>query len=154
MTAKLRGVNIPVEDKIEIVTKYDPKTIDHAIDWATHPSTKITKSVAAAIKWACVHKPEIPKEKKSEKIPVNPEGYNKTYLREVYKVAHQNGYRLDQLGLQDGHEFLKTEHEKIYFKDVGFLEQIANFLRKKSVDCRNIYDMIKACQQDLHKQMA
>ena len=151
---ELKDTNIPESDKIEISKTYSIENVKHALLWISKNEKPLNKGIAAALKWACKTLPEIPKGKAQEKIPVNPEGYNQSYYREVSKVAHQNGVRLEQVGLRYGtNEYLQTEHDKIYFKDLGFLQQIASFLRKKSIDCINLFDMIKACQLDLSIQM-
>lgn len=150
---ELKDIDIPAADKIEITKTYPIERVRYALLWLAKNDKPLTKGVAAALKWACKVQPEIPKPKKADTTPVNPEGFNKCYYREVYRVAHQNGIRLDQVGIQDGNEYLETEHDKIFFKDKGFLEQIANYLRKKSIDCRNVFDMIKVCQNDLVKQL-
>jgi hypothetical protein len=150
---ELKDIDIPAVDKIEITKTYPIESVRHGLLWLQKNEKPLTRGIAAALKWACKVQPEIPEPKKPCNLPVNPEGYNKCYYREVYKVAHKNGIRLDQIGIQDGNEYLKTEHDKIYFKDNSFLEQIANYLRKKSIDCRNIYDMISTCQKDLVKQL-
>ncbi len=59
----LKIIDIPDKDKEEISTKYDEHTVKNAIAWATHPDTVITKTLAAAIKWACQNNPEVPKNK-------------------------------------------------------------------------------------------
>jgi len=150
---ELKDIDIPVADKIEITKNYPIESVRHALLWLQKNDKPLTKGVAAALKWACKVKPTITEPKKVDKIPVNPEGYNKTYFREINTVASQNGVRLHNHGIRDNCEYVETETAKIYFKDRGFLEQLANCLRKKSVECRNIFDMIKACQNDLVKQL-
>lgn len=150
---ELKDIDIPVADKIEITKNYPIESVRHALLWLQKNDKPLTKGVAAALKWACKVQPAIPEPKKAEKIPVNPEGYNKTYYREINTVASQNGVRLHNHGIRDICEYVETETAKIYFKDRSFLEQLANCLRKKSVECRNIFDMIKACQNDLVKQL-
>ncbi len=59
----LKIIDIPEKDKDEISTKYDEETVKNAIAWATNPQTMITKTLAAAIKWACQNNPEVPKNK-------------------------------------------------------------------------------------------
>ncbi len=63
----MRGLDpnlVPLEDQIWICANYSEEIVKHAIEWATHPETKLNKSMAAAIKWACQKKPEIPVSKK------------------------------------------------------------------------------------------
>lgn len=79
----LKALEIPESDRREICAKYNESTVDHAIAWATHPETKINKSLAAAIKWACESKPEIPttKEESIDKC----KSYAKKYDGKVVK---------------------------------------------------------------------
>ena len=56
----LQQVDIPPQDRFEITQKYSLEQVTYAIKWALHPQTKINKSLAAAIKWACVVKPDMP----------------------------------------------------------------------------------------------
>lgn len=57
-------ITIPENDKIEITKTYPEKDVINAIAFAKHPTTKITKTLEACIKWACKNKPKI--EKSSE----------------------------------------------------------------------------------------
>jgi hypothetical protein len=150
----LSKIDIPEADKIEITNRYSELIVYNAIVWATHPTTKLIKGLAPAIKWACIHQPKVNEVKKEkEKLPIDYACYNRGYFCEIRKVSHKNGHILDSYGLREAtNDYLETEHDKIYYKDVGFLEQVANFIRKKSIECKNIYDMIKVCQQDLSRQ--
>ncbi len=73
MWYSLREIELPLHDKYEITKRYDEDTVNNAIAWATHPDTVITKTLAAAIKWACQNKPEVPKNKEES------ESLNKAY---------------------------------------------------------------------------
>jgi hypothetical protein len=93
----LKALEIPETDILEICTKYDEATVDHAIAWATHPETKLNKSMAAAIKWACQKKPEIPKPKETDYQKISRffkhyEKYNNAvcYLTQKY-IAFERG---------------------------------------------------------------
>ena len=57
--AALKEVDIPITDKIEITKTYSTQAIKHAVDWASHPSTKINTTLIQALKWACKTQPEI-----------------------------------------------------------------------------------------------
>ncbi len=148
----LSKIDIPDLDKIEISQKYPEDVVKNAIEWATHESTKLTKGLAPAIKWACLNQPKIVEVKK-EKIPIDYSSFNRTYFRQVSVVSHQNGFRLESYGLREIGDYIETDTSKIYFKYGSFLEQLGNFLRKKSINCVNIFNMIKACQEDLSKQV-
>jgi phage replication O-like protein O len=147
--ADLKPIDIPKKDKIEISTRYDGETVRKAIAWATSPQTTLTKGLAPAIKWACVNKPEIPQPKHVEKAKVDVTPFNRSYYRELLKIAN-----LHSIGLRESTtEYLETENAKIYYKDRSFLEQIENFLRKKGVVDERILSTIKLCQKDLVKQV-
>lgn len=150
---ELKDLDIPIADKIEVTKNYPIENVRHALLWLAKNDKPLTRGVAAALKWACKVQPSIPEPKKVEKIQESPEAYNRNYYRQINTVASQNGIRLHDIGLRDGNEYLQTEHDKLYFKDRSFLEQIANFLRKRSVECRNVFDMIRVCQADLVKQL-
>ena len=57
----LESLVIPESDKYQIAKAYPEDVVKNAVAWATHPETKINKSLAQAIKWACKEKPELPK---------------------------------------------------------------------------------------------
>jgi len=50
------GLDIEEHQKTWISEKYDQKTIEDAIFYAIHPTTKIKTSLVATIKWACKEK--------------------------------------------------------------------------------------------------
>lgn len=151
---ELKDIDMPLSDKTEITKTYSIQNVKHGLLWLEKNDKPLTKGVAAALKWACKTLPEIPKPKKIDKTPVDPASFNKTYFRQINNIAQKNGIKLYNAGLREGTtDYLETENDKIYYKDVSFLDQIANFLRKKSIECRNVFEMIKACQMDLAKQI-
>lgn len=156
----LKNIDIPDQDKIEISRSYRHEVVEQAVKWATHPKTVINKGLAAAIKWACKANPPIPQDKVTQEqknkpyaLKIDVSSYNKAYFRQISTVAGQNGHRLDLHGIKEwANDYLETDNDKIYYRDISFLEQIANFMRKKSIECPKIFGLIKACQQDLIKQ--
>lgn len=68
----LLPIDIPDSDKEQITQTYSEANVKHAVAWATHPETKINKTLVQAIKWACKAKPEIPL-KEDELIAANRE---------------------------------------------------------------------------------
>ncbi len=149
----LKNIEIPEVDKIEITRKYNELIVLNAIAWATHPNTKLTKGLSPAIKWACIEQPKIIEEKKEHnKTAIDNASFNRTYFRQIKILSHKNGYLLHLYGLRECNEYVETENSKIYFKDTSFLEQVGSHLRKNSIECKNIFDMISACKQDLIKQ--
>ena len=57
----LKQIDIAKKEKIWITQRYDEKTVQDAIAWATSPQTKISKTLVQALKWACLVKLEVPK---------------------------------------------------------------------------------------------
>jgi hypothetical protein len=125
ISPKLHGVNIPVTDKFEIASKYDEKTIDDAIDWATHPETKLNKGLAPAIKWACQNKPEVPKNK------VDQEEQNKAYAKK-YDGMKNGGYTINVLSkcIEIDYGTAYKQPFTLEYTAKGFKEQLDNALRK------------------------
>lgn len=153
----LEKVEIPTYDKKEITKFYSQEDTEHGVMWLA-TNTKVLKvGAAAALKWACKTKPEIEKPKKAEKEkpPTDPSCFNKAYYRQIAKFAYDKGvnFRKERL-IDDGPvDHIKTEHEKIFYKDVSFLEQLACFLRKKGIKCLDLFDTITKCQCDLGRQL-
>jgi len=151
---ELKDIDIPDHDKIEITKTYSIENVRHGLRWLKNNTKPLSKGIAAALKWACKTLPEIETPKKVDKLHVDVSAFNRSYFREINTLASQNGIRLQNEGLREGtSEYIQTDHEKIYYKDRGFLEQIANFFRKKEIKLPSIFDMIKACQCDLVKQL-
>jgi len=149
----LDSLQIPEVDKIELTKKYTFDEVDHAIKWATHSKTKLTKGLAPALKWACKNKPQLPvNEKPKEKTLKECSSHNRNYFTQINKVACENGFRLHSYGFREVGDYIETDNSKIYFKDISFLEQICNFFRKKGIDNLNIFKIIKVCQNDLQTQ--
>lgn len=61
----LKEIDIPKKEKVWLTRKHDEQTVKEAIAWATSPQTKISTTLAQALKWACQERPEIPKDPKS-----------------------------------------------------------------------------------------
>lgn len=57
----LADLDIPLSDKEEICRRYDEQTVKNAAEWSQHPETKINKTLAQALKWACAKKMIAPK---------------------------------------------------------------------------------------------
>jgi hypothetical protein len=151
----LLKIDIPESDKIEITNKYPSQEIVRkALDWALHPETNITKGLAPALKWACKYQPEIPLPKKSKETPKNvidPTSYNKCYWREINVALFKLGIK-PSISEHEDDRYLKVQGNKIFYKDMSFLEQISNFLRKMSVQEVSVFKMIGGFQHDLSMQ--
>ncbi len=78
----LLTVNIPTYDKEEITRNYEEADVNYAVFWATHPLTVLNKGLAAAIKWACKVKPEMPQ---SEEDRIRK---NKAYAKKYNGLRH------------------------------------------------------------------
>lgn len=61
----LDDIDISDRDKLEVTRRYDEQTVKEAIAWAINPQTKITTTLAQAIKWACKERPEMTKERET-----------------------------------------------------------------------------------------
>jgi len=129
----LKDIDIPLSDKEEISRRYKPLEIEHAIKWATHPSTKINNSLAAAIKWACQHQPTIPVEK------VNLEAANKCYAMR-YDTKRMGKTVIT--ALNNSVEFYwggEKGIRVIKYDEPGFMDQFKNELRKHGYEIYEIY---------------
>ncbi len=149
----MKEIDIPQVDKTEITKRYDENTVKNAIAWATHASNPPTKCIAASIKFACKNGLSA-KEYEQKKTPpkvLDCSPYNRAYFREISKISHKNGFRLHSY-ITESNEYIQTDNTKIYFKDAGFLEQVANFIRKKSIVCQDIFNAITQCKNDLIQQ--
>jgi phage replication O-like protein O len=68
----LESIDIPKKEKVWLTRTYDEETIQHAIAWATSDQTNIKTTLVQAIKWACLNRPETPKDPK-EQVKANKE---------------------------------------------------------------------------------
>lgn len=148
----LEKVDIPDHDKIEITNSYPEECVKNAIGWATSPSNPPVKCLAASIKFACKKglsvKNLTPVKKPADKTPLNPYPYNKTYWREIYLLLRKKSFKPE---VRETNEYLELPNEKVYFKDMSFLEQISCYLRKIGAETE-IFQFIKTCQEDLNNQ--
>lgn len=150
----LLKIDIPESDKIEITEKYPSiEIVKKALDWALHPETTLTKGLAPALKWACKYQPEMPLSKKAteEKNKIDPTYYNKSYWRQINVALFKLGINPNVTEYEDD-RYLKVQDNKVFYKDMSFLEQISNFLRKISVQDVSIFKMIDHFQYDLSHQ--
>ncbi len=124
-------VDIPQRDKIEITERNLEVTVKKAIEWAIHPETKINKTLAQAIKWACLNNPEAPKNKGDEIES------NKVYAKRQ-EAIYPNGISVECLSKHV--EIVCTQSRKtpdcIEYTEKGFKEQLDNALRKSNITPR------------------
>ena len=121
----LKNLDIPEIDKIEITNSYSEDVVINAVAWATHPETKINKSLVQAVKWACKTKPEIPK---SQKEVVRK---NKEYAMQFDGIRHNN-IRVEALNnyVSIVYESSVYSPDPILYTDKKFKEKFENALRK------------------------
>lgn len=124
----LLNIDIPEADKIEISARHSELVVKKAVAWATHPQTKINKTLVAAIKWACLHNPEIPKDG-SAVIEQN-RAYAKKY----------DGVKKLSFTISALNEYVEIDHGSPYTPPVtikytvnAFKEQFENALRKANI---------------------
>lgn len=123
----LEKLEIPTDDKIWLCENYDEETIKHAIAFAEHPQTKITKGLAACIKWACKNKPKIPLSKTDEEI------FNKTTamaIRDKAKVPENVIFEVLNKNVEVGYPFGEKGLTVLNYTEKGFKEQLESLLRK------------------------
>lgn len=124
----LECLDMPQRDKIEITERNLEEKVKKAIAWATHPETKINKTLAQAIKWACLNEPEAPKNKGAEVE------LNKAYARQQ-EAQYPNGITISCLNKCV--EIACTQSCKtpqtIEYTEKGFKEQLDSALRKSNI---------------------
>jgi hypothetical protein len=106
----LNGIDIPINDKIEITRRYTEEVVKNAIGWSTHEKNPPNTCLAASIKYACkngLSGKEFDKKKESvyenlKQIFTNGNFYNKA---ECFLNAHGIGF--NRGNLNDGVKFDK-----------------------------------------------
>jgi hypothetical protein len=129
----LKDLAVPQKEKLWLTEHYSEEEVIKAIEFATHPNTNISKSLTAAIKWACKEKPE---------IPITPEQIiekNKIHAAEIKKsVPIQKGAYLEILSkhIEIGFEG-PWQPTCISYDDKDFLQKLNASLLKfaKKLKC-------------------
>lgn len=124
-------IQIPDTEKRWISERYDDHTIKHAVAFATHPGVKIKTSLEQTIKWACVNKPEIPKEQAAAKPdPTSPEQIfaNRVIVKEFQKKIWSN-LEFRRM-IDDKVDYAQVGNDRIYYKDTKFRELFEHACRK------------------------
>jgi hypothetical protein len=124
----LEGLGIPEPDKEWLIRNHNVEAIIEAVAWATHPSTKLNGPLAAAIKWACKNKPQIP-ETQQDTIDKN-----KKYAKEIEKKQAETagGYQINALSKHI--EIVCYPYEFcLEYTENGFKEQLDNELLKRNI---------------------
>ncbi len=124
----LKKTEIPDPDKEWLTRHYSEEEILRAIQWAQHSQTKLNKPLAAALKWACKNKPEIPKDK------VDSEKANRDFA-----ISTETKFKHAQYKLHVLTKHIEIVHDTgvailvLNYKEKGFKEQFLNALRKIGV---------------------
>ncbi len=101
----LKNVNIPDSDKKWLENTFNSPTIEAAVTWATHPATKLKKTLAAGIKWFCSLEP-----KSRPSVPEQEQ-------EQVHENRHLAKQIESQLSHPNGYEFVATN--KLCYIDRG-----------------------------------
>jgi hypothetical protein len=122
---KMRSLGFKEKDIIEITNQYQEASIQHAIDYATHPSTPIKKTLIACFKWACRELPELPKDSK-ESIEEN-----KKFVKKYDGMSNKN-MRIDVLTNEIEFIFVGSQKSPIVvsFNDKDFKNRFLCELKK------------------------
>jgi len=143
IVAVLSNLEISEDEKSLLSQRYDQKTIEDAVFLATHPNTKIKKSLIATIIWACKGKfkyepskseQEAAEKKEKEK---NHEETSKKNKSLALKIISENSHLLKadcEIKLSDGFVSLKTNKgiSPLNYLDENF-EKILNFFIKNNL---------------------
>jgi hypothetical protein len=123
----LNEVDIPQKDKLEICKKHSEEVVKSALSWALHPKTVITKSLAAAIKWACDEKPK-PPQSIEDQTAIN-KSYAKKY--EGIKNADDDEVIANNLFVEITYRGCQKTQFTLNYDAKGFMDQFQNALRKQ-----------------------
>ena len=123
----LKDIDIPLSDKEWLSSKFSEAEVFHAVQWATHPSTKLNKPLAAALKWACQNKPEIPK------LEIDTVNENKEFSKSIeMKYNSVNGHKIEALSSFIEISCGQFTHTLDYSEN-GFKEQLNSILKKRGI---------------------
>lgn len=126
---ELKEVDIPESDKIEITSRYARLVAKNAIEWATHPETKISTTLVQAIKWACKNKPKVPKNK------VDEVEQNKQYAEKHDEMKSDIGIvEAMPSCVQIVYTTSQKEPTGIKYEEKGFLEKFKSAMRKININ--------------------
>jgi len=125
--ACLKDLDIPEKDKIEISNSNMESRVKNAVAYATHPSTKLTKGLVQAIKWACKEQPEIPKTVAD--ISIENKAYAQNLVSKISKVPHAIFEALN-LTVEIAYVTGQSDPFVLHYTENGFKDQLHNGLRK------------------------
>lgn len=163
----LAAIDIEIAVKVRLTSTFNQQTVRDAVKWATRPDFKPSKGLAQAICWACstgpqrllaeVSEKDTEKQKKSAKDhpPVSCFSFNTQYWAQI-KAGLKKCFSSDilsTLSLMDCSTFVEYEQQKISLDDIGFLDKIEIFFRKKCLDCPDLYKFIGFCKNNLQSSI-
>ena len=148
----LAEVDIPHSDKLEI-SRFSDNIIENALIWAKDPSTKITKNLQAALKWACQNPDKAKIPVPLTYTPKNYEGFNRSLWRNIVEVFKGNKILMINLEFKDyaSTEYISYLDQKIYYGDFSFLDQIEHIFRKKEVNVLDLYKYLDHLRKERAK---
>lgn len=124
----LEEVEISKQEKVDLSKSFDQKTVEQAIAWALHPSTRVKSTLIAALRWACSNKPPVP-ESPLDKFEIN-KAYANTVKLQVPKMSYVE--RLAS-GIEIGFINGSVIPTVVSYGEHGFQEQLQNAFRKHAV---------------------
>jgi hypothetical protein len=122
----LINLEIPEPDKTWLCKNHSEAEVKHAVEWATHPMTKIETTLQQAIKWACKAKPKIPV------LPIDQEEANRTWALAIEKhliIPLYTHFTILSKSMEISYDTNKMP-DVLEFKAKGFKEQAASMLMK------------------------
>jgi phage replication O-like protein O len=121
----LKDVEMPEKDKVWISQNYSEAVVEKAVKWATHPLTKIKKTLQQAIKWACEHSPDLPVDSKETKKK------NRDHAEEAQQRLESKTHKIEILNKSVlVTPFAQGKEIAIDYTENGFKEQLESALLK------------------------
>lgn len=124
----LMDIDIPQADRVWITRHHQEDVVKNAIEWSTHPQTKISTTLVQAIKWACSKKPQTPK------TPEDVESENKRQgLKLLKQITKQPNYlKIEMLNNSIEIIYLGSQKppEEVKYSEKAFLQQLKSKLYK------------------------
>lgn len=124
----LKTVDIPGKEKEWLCQNYSEQQIKSAIAWSRLPTTKINKTLAAALKWACENKMGI----SQDSVEITMEHDHRKHAQKLEMTIHSDNYRF--LALDNHCEVIGNDEVKpteFDYKDPDFYQNLARYLSKK-----------------------
>lgn len=123
----LNSVALPIHDAEWLTNRYPEALVNQAVQWASHPSTKINQTLQQALKWYCANPQPIPKTKEDTTTA------NKQYA-EALKSKTNNSqtayFDVLNTSAEVGYFAANANPTCINYEDNAFKEQLESALRK------------------------